>query len=121
MPVNTSKSPKLTVPRLKVTREEGAELILQATNVDLVTWDRTRAKHKWPKTEDAPFLWLTFIGWSAARRTGAIPSELTYEAWEASTLNIEAVDADGNPLEDTDEDAVVDPTPLGPAPASSAK
>ena len=57
-------------------------------------WDRTRVKHRWPKVDEAPFLWLTFIGWSAARRTCAIPTGHTYEAWEAETLDVAAEDDD---------------------------
>jgi hypothetical protein len=91
---------KLTAPRVKVIRGEGTEAVeFQTNNADLVLWDRTRAKHKWPTFQDAPFLWLTFLSWAAARRTGAIPSDLTYERWEAETLDVEA-------LTDDDSDAL---------------
>jgi hypothetical protein len=49
-------------------------------------------KHKWPSVSDAPFLWLTFISWAAARRIGSIPWEHTYEAWEAEVLDVKALD-----------------------------
>jgi hypothetical protein len=74
-------------------------LELQATNQDLLLWDKTRAKHRWPKFEDAPFIWMTFLAWSAARRTGVIPPETKYEAWEADVLEITSEDNEegGNP------------------------
>jgi hypothetical protein len=78
-------------------------LELQSTNADLVLWDRTRAKHKWPKFDEAPFLWLTFLSWAAARRTGAIEPGFTYEKWESETLDVEA-------LTDEDDDELGDPT-----------
>jgi hypothetical protein len=106
---------KLTSPRLRVYRGQldAPEIIeVQTLNPDLIAWDMTRAKHKWPPTQEAAFKWLTFIAWSAARREGQIPTELTYEAWEASTLTVENLDGD----EDGDGGGVVDPTreDLGP-------
>lgn len=103
---------KLTSPRLAVYRGQldAPEVIeVQTLNPDLIAWDMTRAKHKWPKTEDAPFKWLTFIAWHAARRSGAIPTDLTYEAWEGSTLTVVNLDGD-------EEGTTVDPTreDLGP-------
>lgn len=107
-------APKITAPRLRVSRS-GETFEVQTMNADLVNWDRTRAKHRWPKTEEAPFLWLTFISWSAARRTHVIPENVTYEAWEATTEDITAIDADGNALAGDETGEPVDPTPSGPA------
>lgn len=98
---------RLTSPKLRVLRGQldAPEVIeVQTLNPDMIAWDTTRVKHKWPPTTEAPFKWLTFIAWHAARREKAIPAELTYEAWEASTLAVETV-------EDEEGDGVVDPTP----------
>lgn len=93
---------KLTAPRVRVIRGEGVEPVeFQTTNADLVLWDRTRAKHKWPTFQDAPFLWLTFLSWAAARRTGAIETDFTYERWESETLDVEAL---------ANDESTVDPT-----------
>lgn len=99
---------KLTSPRITTIRDGFDPLDIQTTNADLVLWDRTRAKHKWPKFDEAPFLWLTFLSWAAARRTGAIPSDYTYERWEAETLDVSAA-------ADDDENGT-DPTRAGPDP-----
>jgi len=97
---------KLTSPRVRVRRDGDMEPVeYQTTNADLVLWDRTRAKHKWPTFQDAPFLWLTFLSWAAARRTGAIPPDFTYERWEAETVDVEAL---------TDEESTADPTQAVP-------
>lgn len=100
---------KLSSPRLRVYRgqlEAPEVLEVQTVNPDLIAWDMTRAKHHWPKTDEAPFKWLTFIAWHAARRTGAITTEDTYEAWELSTLMVENIDDD----EDSGGDGPADPT-----------
>lgn len=103
-------------PRISVTRDENGEsYIIQTTNIDLVGWDRTRAKHRWPKTEEAPFLWMTFLAWSASRREGRISRDVTYEQFEAGTYAVQPVNADGEPVEDSDEADPVDPTRSIPA------
>jgi hypothetical protein len=84
-----TRDTRLSAPVVRVWLEGHDEpLVLQTRNPDLVLWDRTRAKHGWPKFDDAPFLWLTFLSWAAARRTGSIPTDLTYEKFEASTLDV---------------------------------
>lgn len=98
---------KLSSPRVKVIRDGFDPLELQTTNADLVLWDRTRARHKWPSFQDAAFLWLTFISWAAARRTGAISTDYSYEKWEGDVIDVNAVE---------DKDGDVDPTPLAPEP-----
>lgn len=91
---------KLAAPRVRVLLE-GADdtIVVQTRNPDLVLWDRTRVKHRWPKFDEAPFLWLTFLSWAALRRTGQIPAELTYEKFEASTLDVNADDDDDDKSE----------------------
>lgn len=87
---------KLTSPRVLIVREGQPELELQTTNADLVAWDLARAKQRpvWPTFQDAPFLWLTFIGWAAARRTGAIETTYTFETWRDEVLEVTTVDDD---------------------------
>src|SRR5262245_39609461 len=92
---------KLNTPRLRIVRDGLDDLEVQSTNADLVLWDRTAYKHKWPKPTDAPFLWLTFVGWAAARRTGAIAQEHRYEAWESEVLEVETLDDGDNDEEGT--------------------
>lgn len=99
---------RLSSPRIIVRRDGHEDLEIQTTNADLVLWDRTRAKHKWPKFDEAPFLWLTFLSWAAARRTGAIEPGFQYEKWEAETLDVEAL-AD-------EDDETGDPIPRVPEP-----
>jgi hypothetical protein len=105
---------RLVAPRVRVVRDGQDDLEVQADNRDLILWDRTRIRHKWPKFDEAPFLWLTFLSWSAARRSGAIPAELTYERWEAEVLDVTSVDDDDTTVGDDD---LGRPTQAGHEPA----
>lgn len=109
---------KLSTPRLIIKREGHDDLEVQATNADLVLWDKTRFKHRWPTVQDAPFLWLTFIAWAAGRRTGALPLDMKYEQFEAETLEVETVDDSDDDADDADpfRSEYGRPTPLGPGP-----
>ena len=99
---------RLSTPRVRIVRQGHDDLDdLQTTNADLILWDKTRYRHKWPNVQEAPFLWLTFISWAAARRTGAIPADLKYESWEVEVLEVETLD-------DEEDDEEGRPTPPGP-------
>lgn len=100
---------RLQTPHCLIIREGYDDLDIQTSNPDLVLWDRTRYKHKWPPLTDAPMLWSTFISWAAARRTGAIPSDYTYEKWETETLEVRILNAE-------DDDETGSPILPGPAP-----
>lgn len=110
------QGPQLSTPRLRVWRNDDAPYEVQASNPELVMWDRTRARHKWPATREAPFLWMTFVAWAASRRSGLIPTDVTFEVFEQTTVAIEAIDADGKPLSADDEDSgdFAVPTNAGP-------
>jgi hypothetical protein len=96
---------QLTSPRLRVVLGDDNVLNVQCTNADLVRFDMTRARHKWPTATDAPFLWLTFIAWAALKRTKGIPDSVTYEAFSESTQDITNLTDDGEGSPDA-----VDPT-----------
>lgn len=100
---------RLTSPRVRVVREGFDDLDVQTANPDLVLWDMTRTKHRWPKFDDAPFLWLTFISWAGARRLGAIPGDYTFERWRDEVLDVADLSS-----EDADDDGT--PTLPGPEP-----
>jgi hypothetical protein len=100
---------RLSSPRLRVVRDGQEPLEVQTDNRDMILWEKTRIRHKWPKFDEAPFVWMTFLGWAAARRTGAIDAALTYEVWESEVLGVVTVD-DG----DTTETGL--PTEPGPDP-----
>jgi hypothetical protein len=92
---------RLSSPRVRVIRDGHDDLELQTTNADMVLWDLTRPKQRppWPKFDEAPMLWMTFLSWAAARRTGAIETSYTWDQWRTDVLEVEpqqdAPDDDG--------------------------
>lgn len=85
---------KLTAPRVTVIRDGLPDLEVQTTNADMVRWDLTRPKQRpvWPTMQDAPMLWMTFISWAAAQRTGAIEPSYTWEQWATDVLEVSPAD-----------------------------
>ena len=87
---------RLTSPRVTVIRDGLPDLELQTTNADMIQWDFTRAKQKppWPAFSDAPILWMTFLAWCAARRTGAIEPTYTWDTWRTEVLEVSPMSDD---------------------------
>jgi hypothetical protein len=94
---------RLTAPLVRVLLADGAVVEVQTANPDLVLWDRTSVRKRWPTFQQANFLWMTFIAWAGARRLGLIPNDFTYERWESEALDVQPLDADdgaeGRPTE----------------------
>lgn len=69
--------------------DDATELDVQALNIDMLTFDRQRAKFGWPTASDAPFVWLTFLAWSACMREDLLPdmplAEFERRAWQVSS------------------------------------
>jgi len=102
---------RLSIPRIEVTLDDGTTFEVQALNPDLIRWDRMAARQGWPAITSAPYLWMTFIAWSAAKREGAIPAEMSWETFgDERCIQVRNV---ADELEGTDG---VDPTPRDPEP-----
>jgi hypothetical protein len=97
----------LTIPRLRVVPASGEAYEVQAYNPDLLLFEDTQAKHRWPGPSAAPFRWLTFLAWAASRRTGRIEASVTWDEFRASTLQVESLNT---------PDATATPTRPGPEP-----
>jgi len=102
---------RLVAPRLQVIREGQDPLEIQSDNRDLLLWESTRVRHKWPKFDESPFRWMTFLSWSAARRAGVIEPALTYEKYEAGVLSVRDLSED-----DAMDGELGRPTDPGPEP-----
>lgn len=59
--------------------------------IDSRNYERTAFKHKWPPFQEAPFTWLGFLAWSAARRTGDLENTVSWETFEITVLNVENI------------------------------
>jgi hypothetical protein len=97
-----SDGPRLTVPRIRVVPVDGEPYVVQATNPDMVAYDMTANRHKWPAGQKAPLLWLNFLAWHAARRTAVIGSDVTFEAFRDGALEITTADDDAVPVDPTE-------------------
>ena len=86
-------------PTFTVEMADGTTHDVTVRNADMIRFDRTRAKHKWPSGTEAPILLLTFWVWAALTREGRITD--TWETFSDETC-IAVVKQDG--------DDSVDPT-----------
>ena len=106
---------KLTAPKLRVLMADGSVLDdLQCINFDMIMWERTRdrQKPKWPPMEEGRILWITFMAFQAARRTGAISRDMTWETFERDAWDVTPLVDD----DEADDDGPGDPTQPGPDP-----
>lgn len=96
---------RLVAPRVRVVRasENGSDpMVIQTDNRDLLAWEQTALRHKWGSFQERPFKWLTFLAWSAARRSGELETSVTYETWEADVLSVADTAADDETGRPTD-------------------
>ena len=110
---------QLKFPRVLVTIEQAdgtvAEVAVQTDNRDAVRFDLMRARKGWPTMADAPLLFMTAVAWLAIRRSDASILPDDAETAIDMIVDVTPVDADGNPVDDSDVAglAVVDPTRTG--------
>ena len=110
---------QMKFPRVLVTIEQAdgtvAELTVQTDNRDAVRFDLMRARKSWPAMGEAPLLFMTVLAFLAIRRSDATMLPDDAETAIDMIVDVTPVDADGNPVDDTDASglAVVDPTRTG--------
>lgn len=79
--------------QVKVTYADGNTVTYDVINADLVRYDLTRARHKWPTMTDAPVLAATFWAYAAAKRNGY---EHSWEHFsEQDAVEIDALNFNG--------------------------
>lgn len=92
----------MRVQRIRVLFDDDKEEEVRVLNVDLVAFDRERAKHKdWPTFDEGPMFWANYLAWHAMKRTSQIP-QWTLTEFEQRAIAIKMIDPD-----EVDE---VDPT-----------
>lgn len=102
---------RLVSPRLRGALADGTTFDVQTANPDLIRYERTAAKHKWPPFDQQPVTWLTFLAWAALKREAQLPPDVTWERFaDELCLTVESLD------DDTDEASPGDPTQPGPDP-----
>ena len=83
----------LTTPQfrvvLDVNGEELNEYEVRAVNMDMVAFDRERARMNWPGADVAPMLWATYVAWRAMTRLGH--TQLRWPEFEEHALQVEVL------------------------------
>lgn len=74
--------------------------VLRVDNRDFVRWDMTAPRQKWGTAKEVPFLFQTFLSWSAGKRAGLeLPP---FEAYREQVLEAKDVKDD---QDDEDDEA----------------
>jgi hypothetical protein len=79
---------------VRVVLEDRDPFEVRIDNRDFTRWDRDRERLKLPMADKAPFIFQTFLAWSASLRTGEV--DLTFRDFEAVCLeakDVKQVDA----------------------------
>lgn len=95
---------RLVAPRVLVIRDGVEPMEIQADNRDLLAWESTAARHKWPSFDKSPFRWLTFLAWSAARRSGDLETSVTFEQWTEQVRSVRDLSDSDNGVGPTQPD-----------------
>jgi hypothetical protein len=101
---------RLSTPRVRYRLADDPDTVveIQAINVDILAWEESAARHKWPKPEDGnAFHWLNFLAWHHSTRVArTLPETMTLKEFHRAALEVIAY---------TDENGDgVDPTNPGP-------
>ena len=64
-------------------------------NRDRIAWELSRSRERWPKPEEAPTLWATFIAWHALKRTGRLTCD--FDSFNTQTSDVQATAEDVDP------------------------
>lgn len=91
------------------------EYVVRTDNRDLVRWDLTRVRRGWPATSEAPFLWMTVLGYFALIRAGEISDKENVEAFIDRCLSAKFVNEDGSPVTAGQADAGQTGTTVDPS------
>lgn len=122
---------KITKPRLRLVIEhpETEQLVsidVQTDNRDAVRYDRLRGVKHFPAVEDAPFLWMSVLGWSAIARSDlgdefAPIAKIKLDAFlDDQLVDVVMIDEYGNAIETDAQGNPVDPAaPVEARPTSA--
>lgn len=107
----------MTGQRLRVTMPDGTEdgdtFEVVAYNPDQLRYERTAMKHGWGVGDKSPmFHFVTFLAWSAAKRSQKIPADMTWETFADACLEV----ADADDTDDDSEDGADPERPTRPVP-----
>lgn len=80
---------------LRVPMSDGTEVEVWTAPVDYRVQASTWKRHpEWPTREDDPVSTLMFMAWAAARRTGAIPADMRFEAFMGAATDLQELEGE---------------------------
>lgn len=82
----TAEERKVPGRRCQVTLEGLEPFVVRIDNRDYLRWDKTAPRQKWGLGQDVPFMFGTFLAWSAAQRAGL--TTLKWEAFSAAAIDV---------------------------------
>lgn len=98
----------VSTARFRITPLTGDPYVVRCRQADFIAWDKTAPRMQWGSSRDVPFLFSSFLAWSAARREGRFAG--TFDAFCDEV-------ADLDPVRDDTEADVIPPTLPAPSPA----
>ena len=75
------------------------EMTVETDNRDRIRWELACKREKWPTPTEAPFLWATYLAYAALKRSGELPSGMTFEEFSDATSHAEAAAVDVDPTQ----------------------
>ena len=94
----------LPIPRTRVWPADGDPYDVQVYGADIINYEETAAKHRWPMVKDGGVKMGYYLAWRASLREGR--TTLSWEDFKETTRFIKDLDGGG----------VAGPTPPGPVP-----
>jgi hypothetical protein len=89
---NDEQTEQLALPgqRITVTLNDGSQFAVQVANRDYLAWDMTAPKKGWDN-DSQKMLFMNFLAWSAARRSGQFPGpfDRTEDSWWETVADID--------------------------------
>ena len=82
----------MKLPASVVTFDGQDPITVKPRQADLLLFERTAARHKWPDMAAAPFTFLSFCAWAALHRTGQYTK--TWEEFAAEVAEVVPVEDD---------------------------
>lgn len=98
-----AQTPRLVAPLCVVIMEDGATFEVQATNYDMLSFERYGRAHKWPPANEIPMETATFVAWHALKREGILP-DMTYDAFTTAAVSVETRRVASDPTHEAPED-----------------
>jgi len=84
----------LPLPRTRVWPAEGPPYVVQIYGSDIINYEETAAKHRWPPVKDGGVMLAYYLAWRASSREGR--TDASWETFKATTRFVKDVTEPGD-------------------------